>query len=536
LCFDPRSGAWQALPVADLPRGAVTFVFTDIESSTQLVRSLRNQWPEVLAEHQRLLREAFDRHGGQEIDTQGDAFFFAFGSAHEAVLGAVEAQRALSGYPWPDGNEVRVRIGIHTGQAAPVDGRYTGLAVHRAARISSAAHGGQVLVSQATQSLLEDEEEDLQVRLRDLGDQRLKDIDRPVRVYQVTAAGLREEFPPPRQEAEPTEVGAPSRFRLSSSVLISLAVLAILVVVPVVALLARGGGGGLSRVDPNNVGVIDADTNEIVAQVPVGIRPGPVAAGRGAVWVGNLDDRTLTRLDPSNRTQVANVPLDNRTPTGLAVTPSAVWVAEGRLGSIAQVDPQYKRVIDTIPVAQSSDAGSVASGGGSVWAVFGNSTLVRVTPSTGRVSGSGYAGGGPSGIVFAEGAVWVANSGDATVDRFNPDTFSSGPVGTPTTVGRQPSSIAYGEDALWVTNAGDMPGTVTRIDPASGSVRTIEVGARPSAVAVGNGAVWVANSGDGTVSRIDPATNAVVKTLHTGNWPAGLAVEGDFVWVTVQAP
>src|SRR5262249_12016114 len=167
-----------------------TFLFTDIEGSTQLVKQLRDRYGQVLSDHQQLLREAFAGHDGYEIDTQGDAFFVAFASAREAVLAAVEAQRAISRYPWPDGTALRVRMGIHTGQASPVDGRYTGLAVHRAARICAAGHGGQVLVSQATQTLLEDEEEDLAVGLQDLGDQRLKDLDRPVHLYQVAAPGL----------------------------------------------------------------------------------------------------------------------------------------------------------------------------------------------------------------------------------------------------------------------------------------------------------------------------------------------------------
>src|SRR5215475_3108242 len=187
----------------DLPRGAVTFLFTDIEGSTRLVKQLRGDYGEVLAAHQRLLREAFAQHGGHEIDTQGDAFFVAFASAREAVLAAVEGQRALTGYPWPNGAAVKVRMGIHTGQAAPVDGRYTGLAVHRAARICAAGHGGQVLVSQATQTLLEDEEEDLAVSLDDLGAQRLKDLDRPVQLYQVAGPGLESDFPPIRGEDEP---------------------------------------------------------------------------------------------------------------------------------------------------------------------------------------------------------------------------------------------------------------------------------------------------------------------------------------------
>ena len=118
------------------------------------------------ATHQRLLREAFAHHGGHEVDTQGDSFFVAFASARDAVLAAVEGQRALAAHAWPDGAAVKVRMGIHTGQASPADGRYTGIAVHRAARIGAAGHGGQVLVSQATQTLLEDEEEDLGIALR----------------------------------------------------------------------------------------------------------------------------------------------------------------------------------------------------------------------------------------------------------------------------------------------------------------------------------------------------------------------------------
>src|SRR5262245_44165876 len=262
--------------MADLPRGAVTFLFTDIEGSTQLVKQLRDRYGEVLGEHQRLLREAFAKHEGLEIDTQGDAFFVAFASAREAVLAAVEAQRAISGYPWPDGAPVRVRMGIHTGQASPVDGRYTGLAVHRAARICAAGHGGQVLVSQATQTLLEDEEEDLSVVFRDLGEQRLKDLDRPVHLYRLSAPGLPEAIAPPRREAD-AATAAPRRRRLSPWLLIGLGVLGVLIVVPVVAVLLTRGGGGLSGVDPNNVGVIDPATNEITRQVFVGRRPGPIA-------------------------------------------------------------------------------------------------------------------------------------------------------------------------------------------------------------------------------------------------------------------
>jgi predicted ATPase/class 3 adenylate cyclase/DNA-binding CsgD family transcriptional regulator len=176
--------------MSGLPSGAVTFLFSDIEGSTRLVKALRERYAEVLAGHRRLVRAAFAAHGGHEVDTQGDAFFAAFGGAKQAVLCALDIQRALAAHPWPGGARVRVRIGIHTGQAVPAEGAYTGLAVHRAARICAAADGGQVLISQATQTLIEDEEEtEPGFTLVDVGERRLKDLDRPVRLFQLAAVG-----------------------------------------------------------------------------------------------------------------------------------------------------------------------------------------------------------------------------------------------------------------------------------------------------------------------------------------------------------
>jgi YVTN family beta-propeller protein len=519
--------------MADLPRGAVTFLFTDIEGSTRLVKQLRDRYGQVLGEHQRILREAFAKHGGHEIDTQGDAFFVAFATARDGVLAAVEAQRALSRYPWPDGAPVKVRIGIHTGQASPIEGRYTGVAVHRAARICAAGFGGQVLVSQATQTLLEDEEEDLAVALRDLGEQSLKDLDRPVRLYQVAAPGLPSQFPPLRRKDAPAPEAAPPPFIRRRKVALGAAGLAILIGTVIAALLLmRSGGGGLAVVRANNVGVIDPKTNEIVAEVPVGIRPGPVAFGAGSVWVGNLDDRTLTRIDAQSRTNAGTISLNNQTPTGVAFGEGALWVAHGVLGTLSRVDPQFRRVTGTLDLAGPSTEGAVAVGGGAVWAVYGESTLARIDPVAMRSRGRGFAGANPSAIVFATGAVWVANGGDQTVYRLNPSTFEEGPVRT-ISVGRTPSGIAFGAGAIWVANAGD--GTVTRIDPTSHATFTIEVAGSPTAIAAGPDAVWVAGRA-GTIARIDPRKRRVVKTIDVGNAVAGIAVGDGSVWFTVQPP
>ena len=516
--------------------GAVTFLFTDIEGSTRLVKQLRHRYGAVLADHRQLLRAAFEAHGGYEVDTQGDSFFVAFASARDAVLAAVDGQRALLSHAWPDGVEIKVRMGLHTGQAVASDGRYTGLAVHRAARIGAAGHGGQILVSQATQTLLEDEEEDLHITLRDLGEQRLKDLDRPVRLYQVAAAGLAESFPPVRGDAGRAEeevIARPFRRRvLALALVLGLVVAAVLVAI----LLLRGGsGGGLGAVQANHVGVIDPRTNRIVDEVPVGIQPGPVAGGAGSVWVGNAQDRTLTRIDPAARTAAGTITLDNMTPTGLAVGLGSVWVAHGLRGVISLVDPQFGQVQRAVTVAGTafgSPYGSVALDVRSAWAVFGDSTLAHLD-ATGSPLGEAFAGTQPAGLVVADGSVWVANWGDATVQRFNVETFRIGPIRT-FNVPAQPTGIAYADGAIWVASAGD--GVVTRIEPDSGATLQIPVGPGASAVASGAGSIWVGNSAVGTISRIDPATNEVVATIETGNAPSGIAVADDLVWVAVRSP
>ena len=133
-----------------LPRGTVTFLFTDIEGSTRLLARLRDGYGDVLDAHHRTLRAVFAAHHGHEVHTEGDAFFVAFARATEAIAAAVAAQRALAVHPWPEGVDLRVRMGLHTGEAAVRADDYVGMDVHRAARIASAGHGGQILVSAST--------------------------------------------------------------------------------------------------------------------------------------------------------------------------------------------------------------------------------------------------------------------------------------------------------------------------------------------------------------------------------------------------
>jgi predicted ATPase/class 3 adenylate cyclase len=179
--------------VRELPSGTVTFLFTDVEGSTRLVGQLGgDEYGALLEEHRRRLREAFER--GHEVDTQGDALFFAFARADDAVAAAAAGQRALDGLP------LRVRMGLHTGQPTIVGDGYVGLDVHRAARICSAAHGGQVLLSPTTHGLTD-------AATRDLGEHRLKDLSEPQRLYQLVGEGLAADLPPLRTlENRPTNL------------------------------------------------------------------------------------------------------------------------------------------------------------------------------------------------------------------------------------------------------------------------------------------------------------------------------------------
>ncbi len=179
----------------DLPAGTITLLFTDIEGSTLLLQQSGEQYSRVLAQCRQALRTAFQQFHGHEVDTQGDAFFFAFALATDAVSAAVAAQRALASHAWPEGMTVHVRMGLHTGEPQRTVEGYVGLDVHLAARIMSVGHGGQVLLSQTTRHLVEHHLPD-EVSLRDLGEHRLKDLQYPSHLFQLVIAGLPADFPP----------------------------------------------------------------------------------------------------------------------------------------------------------------------------------------------------------------------------------------------------------------------------------------------------------------------------------------------------
>ena len=544
--------------MAQLPGGTVTFLFTDIEGSTRLLKQLREAYGELLDDHRRLLRTAFEEADGHEIDTQGDAFFVAFSRVKDAIAAAVAGQRALAAHSWPQDVGVRVRMGIHTGEPSVGADRYVGLGVHRGARICAAAHGGQVLLSNASRAVAEDDLPD-GVRLRDLGPHELKDLDRPEHLFQLVTPDLPADFPPPRTgqptfayEGREEELADAARAAIRRPRLRRRRPLLLVLAFTVAALAgsalvwASQRGGAEVTVGPNSVALIDPETNEIVDAVEVGTGPSSVVVGEGAVWVLNAEDGTVSRIDPQTR--------DSRTigtgttPTDLAVGGGYVWIVSICPDStVFRLDPQTNHIERLAKLPSTCIAGErspsyVAHAAGSLWVASIDDTNVRrVDPASGAVEATistppattGAAAGG--GIASGEGAVWV-NRHDAVV-RIDPSTNTSTTIPVPHEFGW----IAAGEGAVWTADnivlTGQAPdrGILWRIDPArDAATRTIRVGTGALGIAVGGGSVWVANSVAGTVSRVDPQEDTVEATIAVGRTPRGIAVAEGAVWVTVS--
>lgn len=203
---------------AQLPIGTVTFLFSDIEESTALLRRVGDDtYASIRGVHRKLLREAVVAHGGTEIETAGDGFFIVFESAQNAIAAAIGAQLALAAFEWPAEGRVRVRMGLHTAEPHLSDDGYVGVGVHRAARICEAAHGGQILVSNATAGIIEDAASN-EVELLDLGEYQLKGLPHAQRLFQLSVLTLPSRFGPPRTADTDAQVPGVGTFLLTDLV------------------------------------------------------------------------------------------------------------------------------------------------------------------------------------------------------------------------------------------------------------------------------------------------------------------------------
>ena len=558
-----------------LPTGTVTLLFTDIEGSTQLLRKLgREAYVQALTAHRGLLRQAFTSHGGVEVEMQGDSFHFAFPFARDAVAAAVAGQLALAEHRW-DTESIRVRIGLHTGEPMQSDGLYAGLDVHRAARVMSAAYGGQVLLSQRTADLVEGEL-DRGISVVDLGEHNLKDLPVAHRLYQAVVDGLPADFPPPRGssgEPKPSAASSPwrradvvrgaLRLRLSWAAAGTAVVLVLAGLVAAALVTSRGeeddatartatratsGSETLETtarftalpVEPAQVATtpspagLSADTvavihrggARILSEIPVGPDPGRIFAGPESIWVA-VGNRTIARIDPKTRRMVAAVGTEHDV-YDLAPGDEAVWVLAGSPGSaplLSRVETGRNEatVSARVDVALSRFGGlfsrpAVAVGAGGVWITdpYPPGSVRRVDPVTGEIADPILlaAPAGPA-IAIVDGSVWV-NTGVDTLVRID---ATSRKVGSSIRIS-VPSAARGGAGA-------------TR-DPGG-----------PVRLAAGEGALWLITQpaslccpaqviGTATLQRIDLDTQAVSGVIPLGGHPTAVAVGLGGVWVATR--
>ena len=293
------------------------------------------------------------------------------------------------------------------------------------------------------------------------------------------------------------------------------------------------------RAPPNSLAAIDTGSNRVTAVVPVGDRPGAVVFGSGSLWVANLDDQTVSRIDPSTLRTVRTISVD-APPTGLAVADGAVWVLESNLDpdafpsssnvAVGGIDTEFNTPGPTVRIGDVAPATSaIAADGDSVWVAPTGGRLTLLNATTGTPTKSWDPNASPVGIAVGEGAVWLTDNEANNVVRVDP----TGVV-TPIAVGDGPAGITVGDGAVWVVDSLD--DRLVRIDPGTQSVtQTIPVGQSPTAVAYGAGSVWVANSDDGTVTRINPTTDLPEATIPVGGSPQAITIADGKAWVTVDA-
>jgi streptogramin lyase/predicted Ser/Thr protein kinase len=327
------------------------------------------------------------------------------------------------------------------------------------------------------------------------------------------------------------------------------AVIALVALAAVAAfLLTRDSGGGLSAVSPNHVGVIDPTSNKLVGEVAVGRDPDAVAVGADAVWVTNVEDETLSRIDPDTISATPSTITIGGYPSDVTVGGGSVWVALGPLAEVVRVNP--KTGTPGTPTSAfgggsgcNSPGASIAFGGGRLWYVCESVELGEVNPATqvgtrrgnecGLVAGSSATLSSFADVAFGLDALWIVNSARNQILGVDPVCQDPEPI----QVGVGPTAVAVGDGALWIANEAD--DTVTRVtlaglgQPASSS--TFAVGDGPVDVAVDDDGVWVANKLDRSVTRLDPETGDEVATIGLGNEPQSLAVGEGRVWVTVRA-
>jgi YVTN family beta-propeller protein len=519
--------------VRRLDADVLTFLIADVRGFTRFTQEQGDEAASQLARHfAEIVRATLPDFSGELVETRGDEALSVFGSSRQALRASVELQRRFRDRSGEEPFPLGVGMGLDAGEAVPTDGGYRGKALNIAARLCAIAAPGQILATDSVVHLAHRVDGLTYVPKRAV---RLKGLKEPVRLVEVVPEA---KLPPVPAAPSPEHRPGKRRLLLATALALAAALVAVL--------LARGDDAQQVVVAPNSVAVIDPATKEVVDTIGVGESPGPIAAGNGPLWVVNVNDRTLMKIDPRTRSVADSVAVPVSTGWGtprllLAAAGDEVWVWACHL-TLYRVDPVSVQIVQQLEIFR--DVGAfpgfscaVAAAPSSVWVPidYPEEELVHVqAPTDAPASVSERVPvppGARSALTMGAGSLWMADHEGGAVRRLDPGT---GEIAATIQLGAGPRAMVFGHGAVWVAN--DVDDSVTRIDPrANRVVRAVSVGVDPLALAVGPDAIWVANSGDGTVSRIDPATNTVTETITVGHRPLGVAVANGLVWVTVRS-
>ena len=497
-----------------------TFLIADVRGYTSFTQEHGDEEAARLAARfAQVARTVVEEHRGRVVELRGDEALVVFGSPRSAIRGAVALQDRFVDETIADPSlALTVGIGLDAGEAVAVEGGFRGAALNVAARLCSLARAGEVLASREIVHLARKVDG---VRFVERGQATLKGIERPVHVVVVRSEqrDAVETIAPFVRSMAPRR--SPHRRWKVVAAGLAFAVLAALVAVP---LIARGS----SEIEPNSIGVLDAESGELTATVELAQRPGSVAATADAVWVTHPDFGTVTRIDPNDQEIRDTIPVGEN-PTGIAVGEDAVWIVESGGPTLSRISPETSTVVGD-PIEVGNGPAGVAVGEGSVWVTNRfDGTISRIDPNRAEVVETVSVGLDPRGIAIGFGSLWVGLAGSNTVVRVDAETNE---VTQQVSVGNAPGSLAVGAGAVWVVNTLD--DTVSRIDPDTASVvDTILVGDGPSGISVVQGIVWVANEADGTLSRLEPGETSA-RTIVVQSVPQALAGVGGDLWVSVR--
>jgi class 3 adenylate cyclase/streptogramin lyase len=538
--------------------GTNGFLFCDLRGYTAFVEAHGDQAAaSLLATYRGLVRAAIAAHAGAEIKTEGDSVYVVFPAASAAVEAGLAIVAAAAEQSTKDA-PVRVGVGIHAGETVATTEGLVGGAVNIAARVCAKAQAGEVLVTDTVRALTRTY---LPYRYTGLGTQQLKGIAGGIPLYRIEA------------------VPSSGRARLRRQLGARRGRVLVLAGLTIVLLAVAGGVYALNR--PTDCLTLPASTKDVVAKIDparncvvavyrVGYQPGPIVAGAGSVWVANLDDQTVTRLDPE--TGDTHTTSAHGQTTALAASDDSIWSLDGRAGQITQFSLRDGRAIhdfvlpstppDVVGLVIGSYSNSysndsynaqyddLAAGSGRVWVSSrkegdilrldprqdessSHVTRVSIVPAPPPVNPHDgfnaliWPGTGIGKLAFADGTLWIADVADARLWRTDVGR-TAGSVGITSGVGAVDLISSHG--TVWITHA---DGTLTRSDIGTGRSELLQIGAGLGDGAADGDGLWVADTRGRALIRIGGDGRVITRIPLVGS-PSGVAVMGGSVWITIQ--